>query len=179
MENENNKMQHIAESVACIVDEDGGVCGLDSCPRCGARPADTERTVRSKLASALAPGDTIGIADWVVTDTRREGDKVFVTVTKPSGPDVIEYPADFEVVGKSVLRWNRFTRRTDEPKLNWLEAQLDQHNIEHRRNGESFHAPILEVAEDKLDLAWEILGPVDDIADDDEMFLHHNDGEGL
>jgi hypothetical protein len=24
--------------VACIVDEDGGVCGLGSCPRCGAAP---------------------------------------------------------------------------------------------------------------------------------------------
>lgn len=42
--------------------------------------------------------------------------------------------------------------------------------IDSRRNGESFHAPILEVPEASLDLAWEILDPVDDVADDDPMF---------
>lgn len=31
---------HSTESVACIVDEDGGVCGLETCPRCGAPPAE-------------------------------------------------------------------------------------------------------------------------------------------
>jgi len=67
--------------------------------------------------------------------------------------------------------WATFTRRTDDPKLSWLERQLSDADIPHRRNGESFHAPILEVPIDKLDSAWAILNPVDDIPDDDPRFL--------
>jgi len=61
----------------------------------------------------------------------------------------------------------RFTKRTDDPKLAWLERQLDAAGIAHRRNGHSFHAPILEVDSTMLDAAWGILDPVDDIEDDD------------
>lgn len=60
-----------------------------------------------------------------------------------------------------------FTRRTNEPKLHWLELQLDQAGIRNRRNGKSFHAPILEVDEERLDEALEMLYDVDDVADDD------------
>lgn len=60
-----------------------------------------------------------------------------------------------------------FTRRTNEPKLHWLELQLDQVGIKSRRNGESFHAPILEVDGERLDDALEILYPVDEIDDND------------
>lgn len=66
--------------------------------------------------------------------------------------------------------WTRFTKRTDDPKLSWLEKQLDAAGIQHRRNGYSFHAPILEVPASDLDRAWEILTPVDDIEDDDPRF---------
>lgn len=68
------------------------------------------------------------------------------------------------------MTWVRFTRRTNDPKLAWLQAQLAQAGIPSRRNGESWHAPILEVPEDKLDAAWAILDPVDDIPDDNFMF---------
>jgi hypothetical protein len=63
--------------------------------------------------------------------------------------------------------WVQFTKRTEDPKLAWLERQLTAAGIEHRRHGRSFHAPILQVREDQLDAAWEILDPVDDIEDDD------------
>ena len=66
-------------------------------------------------------------------------------------------------MGKFVM----FTKRTEEPKLGWLEERLDEAGIPHRRNGSSFHAPILEVEEEHLSAAWEILTPVDDIPDDD------------
>lgn len=69
-----------------------------------------------------------------------------------------------------MTQWTVFTRRTDDPKLTWLELQLTEAGIPHRRNGESWHAPILEVPADQLDAAWAILDPVDDIPDDDPMF---------
>jgi hypothetical protein len=62
-------------------------------------------------------------------------------------------------------------KRTDDPKLSWLESRLDAAHIPHRRNGFSFHAPILEVASERLEQAWKILTPVDDIPDDDEVFV--------
>ena len=66
--------------------------------------------------------------------------------------------------------WVLFTKRTDDPTLSWLEHRLDDAGIPHRRNGWSFHAPIMEVPADRLSEAWVILDPVDDIDDDDEMF---------
>lgn len=68
-------------------------------------------------------------------------------------------------------RWAMFTKRTEEPKLAWLETKLDASGIPHRRNGWSFHAPILEVPHKRLDDAWKILRPVDDIPDDDPVFV--------
>jgi hypothetical protein len=64
-------------------------------------------------------------------------------------------------------KWTTLTRRTDDPKLSWLEQQLDLSEISHRRNGETFHAPIMEVQQMHFDAAWKILEPVDDIPDDD------------
>lgn len=71
----------------------------------------------------------------------------------------------------SNLGWVTFTRRTEDPKLGWLERQLDQRGIPSRRKGHTWHAPILEVQECDLDRAWAILDPVDDIADDDPQFI--------
>jgi hypothetical protein len=64
-------------------------------------------------------------------------------------------------------KWTTLTSRTDDPKLSWLEQQLDLSEISHRRNGETFHAPIMEVQQMHFDAAWKILEPVDDIPDDD------------
>ncbi len=63
-----------------------------------------------------------------------------------------------------------FTKRTDDPKLAWLEKQLAAAGIKSRRNGESAHAPILEVKQRDLGKAWDILIPVDDIRDDHPRF---------
>jgi hypothetical protein len=68
------------------------------------------------------------------------------------------------------MGWTTLTRRTDGPKLAWLEGQLDGAGIPRRRNGSSFHAPVLEVLEDRLDEAWKILDPVDDVDDYDDRW---------
>ena len=70
------------------------------------------------------------------------------------------------------ITWALFTKRTDDPKLSWLEARLDDAGIAHTRDGRSFHAPILKVDAAKLDAAWAILDPVDDVEDDDQRFLN-------
>lgn len=73
-------------------------------------------------------------------------------------------------------QWERFTRRTEDPKLAYLEDLLDERGIPHRRNGESWHAPILEVPASRLDEAWKLLNikigrrRFDDIPDDDKLF---------
>ncbi|MHB8387663.1 hypothetical protein [Metallibacterium sp.] len=77
----------------------------------------------------------------------------------------------------SATEWKRLTKRTEDPKLAWLEAQLTAAGIEHRRNGESFHAPILEVSADRWDDAWSILDPVDDVPDDHPSFGGSPGGE--
>jgi hypothetical protein len=51
------------------------------------------------------------------------------------------------------LKWVRFTKRTDDPKLAYLERRLDGMGVPHRRNGFSFHAPIMEVPEAFLERA--------------------------
>ena len=71
---------------------------------------------------------------------------------------------------KEALQWVTFTQRTNSPKLRWLEEQLTAAGIAHKRNGISFHAPILVVKVKDLKKAWEILTPVDDIPDDDPRF---------
>jgi hypothetical protein len=67
--------------------------------------------------------------------------------------------------------WVTFTRRTNDPKLAWLQSKLKEAGINSRRHGTTFHAPRLEVSEFDLDAAWAILTPVDDIPDDDPQFL--------
>lgn len=70
------------------------------------------------------------------------------------------------------------TKRTDNPKLAWLERRLREMGVPTRRNGESFHAPIMEVPEEHAQKAWDFLGSkfdesgqtVDDVEDDDPVF---------
>ncbi len=66
--------------------------------------------------------------------------------------------------------WTRLTRRTNDPKLSWLQARLDESGVVNRRNGESIHAPILEVARGQLDKALFIVESVDDMNDDHPRF---------
>src|SRR5436853_4238145 len=54
-------------------------------------------------------------------------------------------------VGRKIMNptWVLFCKRTQDPKLAWIERELDKIGIPHRREGESSHAPILQVAEDR------------------------------
>jgi hypothetical protein len=82
-----------------------------------------------------------------------------------------------QTIAATSSRFVLFTKRTDDPKLAYLEHLLTEAEIPHQRNGSSFHAPILEVPEGRLDEAWAILNRkidarrLDDIEDDDPMFL--------
>ena len=69
-----------------------------------------------------------------------------------------------------MVKWIEFTRRTEDPKLAWLQCRLKLAGIPSRRKGFSFHAPLLEVREQDLDAAWAILTPVDNIRDDAPRF---------
>jgi hypothetical protein len=73
-------------------------------------------------------------------------------------------------------KWVLFTKRTDDPKLAWLENALANAGIKSRRSGESWHAPVLEVKQRDLDAAWEILAPIDDIADDSPRWSQDTHG---
>jgi len=82
------------------------------------------------------------------------------------------------------MKWVLFTKRTDDPKLAYIERRLDALGIPHRRNGYSFHGPVLEVPEADEERAWEVLSErvdvsrggraytrqLDDIADDHPIF---------
>lgn len=70
------------------------------------------------------------------------------------------------------IDWTTFTRRTNDPKLSFIEDMLTANNIKHRRQGQSFHAPILQVPKADVVKAWEILTPeLDDMPDDDVRFM--------
>ena len=68
--------------------------------------------------------------------------------------------------------WVTFTRRTNDPKLAWLQAQLAFVGIPSRRDGESFHAPILKVPTTQIADAWKVLTPHWDKLDDDDKAFH-------
>ena len=75
--------------------------------------------------------------------------------------------------------WKTFTKRTNDPKLAWIERALTARGIPSRRHGFSWHAPILEVPAEYLATAQDFLAQpfdgdgnqtVDDVADDDPTF---------
>jgi hypothetical protein len=75
------------------------------------------------------------------------------------------------------MKWETLCRRTNEPKLSYIEGLLTKKGIPHKRDGESFHAPILKVPFEMYQKAWDVLsmdipgkGELDEIPDDDPMF---------
>ena len=77
-----------------------------------------------------------------------------------------------EAVNQSYPKWVSFTRRTNDPKLGWLQRELDLAFISNKRMGKSFHAPILHVRADQEKAAWDILTTeIDNMPDDDPMFV--------
>ena len=79
--------------------------------------------------------------------------------------------------------WMRLCKRTADPKLAYIEHVLTHLGIQHRRNGESFHAPILEVHLEDHERAWAVLiepdedyGIFDEIPDEDPFFQEARNG---
>ena len=74
--------------------------------------------------------------------------------------------------------WVVAFKRTDDPKLAYVEHVLTERGIPHRCNGHSWHAPILEVPAEHEEAAWHLLGEdlfgdgqiFDVIPDDDAVF---------
>jgi len=84
-----------------------------------------------------------------------------------------DYPV--EAPGK----WVTLCKRTGDPKLGWIERTLAARGVPSRRNGESFHAPILEVPVEHEQAGWDLLAEpfdgkdgstVDDMDDDHPTF---------
>ncbi len=55
------------------------------------------------------------------------------------------------------MKFETLCKRTNDPKLAYIESLLTERGIYHRRSGESFHAPILEVSSNKAEDAWKVL----------------------
>lgn len=76
------------------------------------------------------------------------------------------------------MEWITFCKRTEDPKLAFIERILTERGIPHRRNGHSFHAPILQVPAEHEETCWQLLDSdyfgdgqrLDDIPDDDPAF---------
>jgi hypothetical protein len=64
-----------------------------------------------------------------------------------------------------------FTRRTNNPKLQWLINKLSDAGIDCFIVGDSAHAPITMINRDDEEAAWRILGPIDDVEDDDDRWV--------
>jgi hypothetical protein len=76
------------------------------------------------------------------------------------------------------MTWTMLCKRTNDPKLAWIQQQLQARGIPSRRQGDSWHAPILQVPDEHVDAAWAFLGErwkrtryiVDDIRDEHPDF---------
>jgi len=83
-----------------------------------------------------------------------------------------------DIVVSPETKWVTFCKRTNDPKLHYLEQMLAARGIPSRRNGESWHAPILEVPTEFESDAWDMLGEeltpgdgrLDDMPDDHPAF---------
>ena len=130
------------------------------------------------------PGDTTesveDIADQLA-DMLQSADISGAQVIYPlPGPVLLACENEISEPPPNPTTFALFTKRTDDPKLAYIERELDKRNISHRRNGASFHAPILEVDGSRLQEAWGILIEIhnvdgkevwfDDIPDDHPMF---------
>lgn len=127
----------------------------------------------------VASGTTLPYSAWIGT-IDRGGTTLYPAAYRPVGyneaAQALLDKAHAEVYKEGRV-WIDFTRRTGDPKLTWLQLQLEQMGIPSLREGYSYHAPIMKVPDSKLDEAWNLLHqPVeedkdlDDIPDDHPMF---------
>lgn len=112
------------------------------------------------------------------TDEREDGFQFAGYLHWTDGTDEENINRFREFVRNYQHKWETLCKRTDDPKLKFIEALLSQRNIPSRRNGRSFHAPILEVPSQHLDAALAIFSEdvfgdgrdFDEIPDDDAIF---------
>lgn len=153
-----------------------GIFGWSMPPGCGTLPGEESDAYEVKIDGV-----------WYAWD---ESDRVYMQ--DPNNPAArddgyvyigqIAWPNDPEADAREVLRkfvniqWETFCKRTEDPKLRFIEGLLTQRGIPHRRDGESFHAPVLKVSVDYLDAAWAILS--EDIFGDGRSFDNIPDDDG-
>lgn len=94
------------------------------------------------------------------------------TTTRPSVNEAIR------AMTEPAEGWVTLCKRTEDPKLHWIEQSLSIRGIVSRRNGESWHAPILEVRTQDESAAWAFLAErlpgfrrtIDDLPDNHPIF---------
>jgi hypothetical protein len=77
------------------------------------------------------------------------------------------------------MEWVTLCRRTEDPKLTYIEAKLTEMQIPHRRHGESWHAPILEVPASALEAGHALLAMPSVILPPSLVCSQGADGGGL
>jgi len=146
-------------------------------PACGTLPGEESGAYEQQINGvwyAWDEDDRVYVQDPKNPEAMDDGYVYIGNLAWPNAPDADPVKVLREFVG---FRWETFCKRTEDPKLSYIERMLDARGIPHRRNGESWHAPILEVPEQHLAAAWEMLGEdvdgrrLDDIPDDDLMFV--------
>lgn len=145
---------------------------------------DLEKRPRDRAADRIVAGSARHLPNPVENKTRAELEQMKGEATRaytqmPSVPnrymlDLITSKLEEQktaMLDTSDPHWETFTRRTNDPKLAWIESQLDAMQIPHRRSGDTFHAPILQVHAADLESAWKILTEeIDNAEDNDPRF---------
>ncbi len=139
----------------------------------------------------LTPGDTVTDYDLIgkpspyFGETREPLTKRGDLVTIKSGDRITRTPHIgktirpgrngflFVQVSVPVKEWVQFTKRTENPKLQWLKDTCEAEGLRVVEQGSSWHAPITYVHRDDHAAAWKILGPVDNVRDDAPRFRRH------
>ena len=126
--------------------------------------------MEAKLHRHLVAGEVVHHLNAIKCDNRPANLELFASNEEHIASELTGTVYDAKSDEAYGVRWVTFTRRTNDPKLAWLQRELDKMGISNRRNGESFHAPILEVDENRMAEAWAILIPVDDLDDTELQF---------
>lgn len=66
--------------------------------------------------------------------------------------------------------WMTLCSRVNDPKLAYIEKELQNQKIEHRRHGQSWHGPVLQVKAKCLDQARLSVNALNGMGDDNPMF---------
>ena len=130
----------------------------------------TKAVLRGEINSYPTPEEA-AVAVHRFGNTKRQGNPTKKPVKKAKAK-----ATSFTGPGARV-EWVMFTKRTEDPKLAYLEHRLTELGIPHRRSGDSWHAPIMEVLQQDEDRASELLSEkygrkktLDDVRDDDPFF---------